>query len=98
MDKKILKGKKVQLNLRGGGNYLSNLKCDIGDSVIVDLKNKKIMKNIPLKEKSKVIIVEGKHSGKEGVIDKIKKERKMAKISTNGKEINVLIKQIMAIE
>ncbi len=98
MNKKMLKGKKAQLNLRDGNNYLSEVKCNIGESVLIDLKNKKILKSIPLKEKTKVLIVEGKHSGKQGVVEKIKEERKMAKINSDGKEINVLIKQIMAVE
>ena len=96
--KKILKGKKIQLNLRDGKNYLSDLKCSIGDSVIIDLKNKKILKCLPLKEKTKIIIVEGKHAGKEGVVEKILKEKKMARLNLEGKEIDVLIKQIMEIE
>ncbi len=98
INKKILKGKKVQLNLSDGRNYLSDLKCKVNDSVIVDFKKKKILKCLPLKENSKAIIISGKHSGKKGVIKGINNELKMAEIETDDKKINVLIKQIMVVE
>jgi small subunit ribosomal protein S4e len=96
--KKILNGKKIQLNLRGGSNFISDMKCDIGDSAIINFKDKKIEKCLPLKEKARVIIFEGKHAGNIGVIRKLKSERKMASITSEDKEINVLIKQIMVVE
>lgn len=98
IDKKVLKGKKVQINLRDGKNFISGIKCNVGDSVLINFKEKKIEKCLPLKENSKVVVVEGKHAGSIGFIEKLKPERKMAKLSVDGKEINVLIKQIMAVE
>jgi len=103
VDKKILKGKKIQLNLSDGRNFLSDIKCKVNDSVLTNFKDKKIEKCLPFKEKAKVIIFSGKHSGKIGVINKIKTERKMAglsvkKDSKEKEEINVLIKQLMVIE
>ena len=96
--KKILKGKKVQLNLRGGSNFISEIKCNIGDSVILNFKDKKIEKCLPLKEKSKVFVFNGKHAGKIGIVRKLKSERKMAGITVGDKEVNVLIKQLMVVE
>jgi len=98
MDKKILKGKKIQLNMRDGNNFISDIKCNMEDSALIDLKNKKIIKCLPLKEKANIFVVEGKHAGSKGVIEKLKLERKMAKLNIEGKEINVLIKQIMVVE
>jgi len=98
VDKKILKGKKVQLNLRDGKNFLSDIKCNVGDSAVINFKDKKIEKCLVLKEKAKIIVVEGKHASKKGVIEKLKPERKMAKLNIEGEEINVLIKQIMVVE
>jgi len=98
VDKKILKGRRTQLNLSDGRNVLSEVKCNINDSIVINLKDKKIEKCLPLKEKAKVIVVGGKHSGARGVIDKIKLERKMARLNIDGKEINALIKQLMVIE
>ncbi len=98
IDKKILKGKKTQLNLSDGRNFISDTKCKVQDSVLIDFKKNKIEKVLPLKEKANAFIFSGKHAGKRGVIEKIKAERKMVKINADGKEINVLIKQTIVIE
>jgi small subunit ribosomal protein S4e len=98
IDKKILKGKKVQLNFSDGRNLLYNQKCSVGDSALINLKDKKIEKIMPIKEKTMVLIYSGKHAGKTGVLEKIEKEKKMAIIEHKKEKINVLTKQIMAIE
>ncbi|MEN7982011.1 MAG: 30S ribosomal protein S4e [Nanoarchaeota archaeon] len=98
VNKKILKGKKIQLNLNDGNNILSDIKCDTNDSVILDLKTKKIIKCLELKEKANVVIFAGKHAGKKGVIEKLKLERKMASVKSGEDKINVLIKQLVVIE
>ncbi len=99
INKKTLAGKKIQLNLNDGGNFLVEPKfsCATNDSVIINFKNKKIEKCIPLKEKANIIIFAGKHSGKIGQVEEIK-ERKTAIINCNKNKIHVLIKQIMVIE
>ena len=98
VNKKTLKGKKVQLNLSDGRNFLSDIKCEMNDSVLINLKEKKIEKCIQLKEKSKVIIFSGKHIGEKGEIVSLNEEEKMAKIKTKEKEINILINQLMVTE
>ncbi len=97
-NKKMLKGKKMQLNLIDGRNIISDIECNVNDSVLINFKEKKIEKCIPLKEKAKVIVFAGKYSGKRGNIMKIDKEKKMAELKTGEKSINVLIKQLMVIE
>lgn len=97
-DKKILKGKRTQLNLIDGKNFLSDIKCKVNDSVLVNLKEKKIEKCLPLKENVKAIIFDGKHAGKSGIIKAIKKEKKIAEIEIDKKPVNVLIKQFMVVE
>lgn len=98
INKKILKGKKIQLNLNDGRNFLSDIKCNTNDSVVVNLKEKKIQKCLPFKEKAKVIIFSGKHIGKNGEIESLNPEEKIAKVKIDNKEINILIKQLMVIE
>ena len=98
INKTILKGKKIQLNLSDGRNFISDVKCNTNDSLLINLKNKKIEKCLELKEKSNVIIFEGKHAGKKGKIAKINQERKMAEISIEKKLVNVLIKQLIVVE
>ncbi len=98
VNKTILKGKKVQLNLGDGRNILSSEKCNVNDSVVLNFHNKKVEKILPMKEKSKVFISEGKHIGVKGVIEKLLDEKKMAKINAEGAEFSVLIKQLIVME
>lgn len=97
-NKKILRGKKIQLNFGDGRNILSNEKCLVNDSVILNLQNKKVEKILPMKEKAKVLVLEGKHTGETGVIEEILSDKKMAKIKTSENNISVLIKQLIVIE
>jgi small subunit ribosomal protein S4e len=97
IDKKSLKNKKVQLNLWDGRNYITDIKCEVNDSVIIDLEKNKISKCIPLKEKTKVLVIGGKHAGLSGVIETLKPELKMVEIKTNTSKFNVLIKQLMVV-
>ena len=98
VNKKILKGKKIQLNLSDGRNFISDLKCNVNDSVLIDFKTNKIEKCLPLKEKAEVTIFEGKHSGEKGIINKINREKKMAELNIGEKTVDVLIKQLMVID
>ncbi len=98
IDKKTLKGKKTQLNLSDGRNFLSDIKCKVNDSVLIDFKKSKIEKCLPLKEGAKVMVFAGKHSGETGIIRNIKPQRKMAGLNIGEKELNVLIKQLMVVE
>ena len=98
IDKKILKGKRTQINLRDGKNFISDAECKVGDSVKINMKNKGIEKCIPLKEKAKIIVVEGKHKGKIGIIERLEKEKKMLVGNFDNKQINILIKQVMVTE
>ena len=94
----ILKGKKTQLNLSDGKNFLSDIKCNVNDSVLINLKDKKIEKCIPLKEKAKIIIIGGKHAGETGIINNIDSKGKNTESTIDKKKVNVLIKQLMVIE
>lgn len=96
--KKMLKGKKIQLNLNDGRNFLSEIKCNVNDSIIVDLKNNKVKSCIPLKEKTNAIAFGGKHAGKKGVISKIITDKKMVNLEADEKIMKILIKHIMVTE
>ncbi len=78
INKKILKGKKVQLNFNDGTNVLSNEKVNVGDCVLINLNKWKIEKVMPIKEKSSVLIIKGKYIGKEGEI-----------LNINGNEVEI---------
>lgn len=98
INKTMLKGKKLQLNLNDGRNFLSDIKAKVNDSLIVNFKENKIEKCLPFKEKAKVIVFSGKHIGKEGEIVQIDQEKKMAKVKSEDKEINILINQLIVTE
>jgi small subunit ribosomal protein S4e len=99
IDKKVLKGKKVQINLNDGNNFISDIKCKVNDSVIINLDKKHIEKSVPLEEKRSAVIFAGKHAGKEGIIEKIIAEKKSTEIKTgDGEKVSVLIKQMMAVK
>jgi len=95
--KKILKGKRTQLNLSDGKNFISDVECNVNDSVFINLKEKKIDKCIPLKENSKIFVFAGKHIGEKGIVKKIDKKKKMVELNIGGKPTNVLIKQLMVV-
>lgn len=69
--KKILKGKKVQINLHDGTNILSNEKISVGDSVYVDQQNK-IIKSLSIEKAKEGLVISGKYIGKKGKIRSIK--------------------------
>ena len=94
----MLKGKKTQLNLSDGRNFLSEIKCKTNDSVLINLKNRKIEKCLPLTENSEAIVYAGKHSGEKGKIEKISQEKKIVEMNNGKEKINVLIKQLMVIK
>ena len=98
VDKKTLSGKRTQLNLLDGRNFISDIECNTGDSVLINFKDKKIERCLPFKEGSNAVVIAGKHSGKEGLIESIDKMKKTVEFSSEGEKINVLIKQIMAVE
>jgi small subunit ribosomal protein S4e len=94
--KKILSGKKQQINLFDGRNIISNEKVKVNDSVVLSLKDKKITKILPLKEKADVYIIGGKHIGEKGIIEKIEANQAIIKIGKN--DVNIKLGNIFVIE
>ena len=64
--KKTIGTKIIQMNLDDGQNFISKEKFSVGDSVVLNTKEKKIVKILPLKEGAKVEIIAGKHAGEKG--------------------------------
>lgn len=64
--KKVLGKNKIQMNLDDGQNILSKEKFSVGDSILLNTKESKIVKVLPLKEGAKVEIIAGKHAGEKG--------------------------------
>jgi len=97
-NKKTLNNKKTQINLSGGRNFISDLKCKVNDSVVINFKTNKIEKCLELKNGAKVFVIDGKHVGETGVVEKINSEKKNVEIKENEKTSQILIKQVMVIE
>ena len=64
--KKVLGAKKIQMNLDDGQNILTAEKFSVGDSIILNTKDSKVVKVLPLKVGAKVEIIIGKHAGEKG--------------------------------
>ena len=90
VDKKILKKKQVQLNLMDGRNLISDAKCKTNDSVIINLKTKKIEKCLKLENQANVLVYGGKHAGVKGKINRIDPKHQRVELDKNGKKIEVI--------
>ncbi len=99
-NKKILLKNQTQLNLMGGKNIISTKKILVGESIILELKNNKILEIIPFKEGEKVLVIKGKHQGYSGTINKIKHlgNKKIAEIIFNKTTVNVWNKNLIMIK
>jgi len=100
MNKKILTGKKIQLNLIDGRNIISEEKANTQDSVLLNLKDSKIIKIIPLEKEKNVFVMKGKHAGHKGKIEDIMERggKTIVKIVSDEGKVNVWIKNIIVIE
>jgi len=91
--KKILKKSKMQLNLSYGRNFLITKQqakeIKVGDCVLVDFRENRIIKHLPLKKGVKVLIVGGKHIGETGNIVDILEESDLIIIKTEKEEVKV---------
>ncbi len=100
LNKKILSGNKIQLNLNHGINIITKENVNIGDSLLINLKDNKIIKIIKLEKGKKAYVIKGKHAGLNGRIEDIMERggKHIAKITAEKKRINVWVKNIIVIE
>jgi len=75
-NKTLLQGKKVQLNLHDGTNYLTDKTAyTTGDTVIIE--KKKVKKHLKYEKGALAYLVGGKHKGKIGTIENIQEMNNM---------------------
>jgi small subunit ribosomal protein S4e len=100
LNKKLLSVKIIQLNLSQGKNILSNEKINIGDSIVLNLKDNKILSIIPIEKGKIAFVLKGKHIGHSGKILEVLERggKKIAKIESEGKRINVWVKNLIMIK
>lgn len=87
--KKIINKGKIQFNLFGGKNFISDIKARVNDSILWDLNGNKVIKHLPLKENARVSITAGRNSGLEGVI--VKRDAKNLEIKIENKTIKSVV-------
>lgn len=77
LDKSVVKGGKVQLNLHDGTNIIvpedSEKTYETGDTVIIDLKDRKITNSIEFNIGNTGLVVSGRHAGEIGKVEEIVK-------------------------
>jgi small subunit ribosomal protein S4e len=96
INKLKVKGGKIQYTFHDGRTYLGDNSIKVGDSVIFDLINKKLVKVIPQSLNSKVLIIKGKHKGKIGILKNVEvlKNDKIAVVDT-GESIKTSYKYLL---
>jgi ribosomal protein S4E len=98
--KKVLGKNKIQMNLNDGQNFQTKEKFSVGDSVIINTKENKIEKILPLKEGVMIEITLGKHAGKRGKLigfESLPREKNYI-IKIDDKEVPLPYKAILAVE
>jgi len=69
LKKTRIKGGKIQLNCTSGRNILlPKNDYSTGDTLIIDLKNKKIINHLKSREGALVLVMKGKHAGEAAII------------------------------
>ena len=99
LNKKVLSGKNVQLNLMNGRNIITKEKVKTGDTVILNFKDNKITKVIQMKKGETVFVMKGGHMGHHGKIEEISHRggKDIVKMTSGHKKINVWIKNLIAV-
>ncbi len=85
--KTMIKGKKLQINLNDGKNFLMEGKENykVGDSLVLDAKNNKIVDHLPFEKNMTVLLTRGKNTGLLGKIAEVQEGMVTVKTS-DGKE------------
>ncbi len=95
--KTVLKKGKKQYTTIEGYNFLDDNDYKVGNTVILNLKDKKIEKVFSLKEGNKVYVLKGHSVGKIGEVKSVKDERHVV-INVDGKEILALKESLLIID
>jgi small subunit ribosomal protein S4e len=101
--KTTVKGNKLQINLSGGRNFLSDKDSyKIDDVLIFNTKDKKTIKHLKLQKGSLVYIIGGKHSGKLSTVkdfvqEGLLRKKKFVVASDKEERIKVPIKDVFVL-
>ncbi len=93
--KSLLRGGKVQLHLHDGKNLLYKEPVGIGDTLLLQIPQLKVIKVLPLQPGSSVYLTRGAHCGSVGVVETL--ESGKATYVTEGKKISTTGKNLFVI-
>ena len=101
--KTTLKKGKLQINFNNGNNMLTDRKdYNIGDTLIISLKDRKIVKHIKLQKGAMVYLTKGKHVGETGNLENIPKlentKNNLVELKINDKIVNTLKDYIFVVD
>ncbi|MCH7568254.1 MAG: hypothetical protein IIA87_02430 [Nanoarchaeota archaeon] len=88
INKKILRGKKIQLNFHDGTNILSNENINIGDSIELDFDGK-IRKVISFEKGKNSFVISGRSVGLIGVVKGLGSRKVIIKFKDSDKEVEL---------
>ena len=98
--KSFISGNILQMNLDDGRNMLTKEKFSVGDSVLLNTKESKIVKILPLKEGANIEVILGKHAGEKGKLTGYKNlvRGRNFIIKLAGGEVNLPLKTLLVIK
>jgi len=94
----LLSKNSFQMNLQDGSNFIVKDKFNTGSSAVLNLKENKIEKILELKDGAKVLVVSGKHSGKEGKVTEVFADKKEYLIKFDDGEAKLPLRVILVID
>jgi len=104
IEKTILKKGKMQVNFYNGNNMLVDKnEYKVGDTLVLSLKDKNIVKHLKMEEGATVYLTKGKHVGSIGVLKKVLKSDKssgnnLAEIKIDDKNVKTLKEYVFVID
>ncbi len=96
-DKKILKGGTIQLNLDDGKNINTDKKLSTQNSIIIQLPELKIIKELKLEKGALALVLGGKNAGLVSKIQEIDKEQRRVWLKKGEVNVEVPLKLIIII-
>lgn len=79
VNRRLVKGNAIQLNLHDGTNLISKEKIGVGDSVYLDFNNK-VKKVVSVEKGKEVLIISGKYAGMNGKVESVNEGKASVKL------------------
>jgi small subunit ribosomal protein S4e len=97
--KVMIKKGNIQLTFHDGKTMIANNSYNTNDSVLFDLREKKIIKHLPLKKGAFVYIIKGKYVGQIGIFeDVVIKNKRFAVVNINNQKTELPLANIFVID